>query len=158
VKPQEVRVSQIFTVDRAKADKAMAEARRADSDKAFRELVDRYSEDEDSRSRGGDLTFFDRKNATLPRSLVEAAFALETVGALAGPVASDKGFHVIKLTQKRPGFTRPAAQVAPEIRRLIARDRRAKKMEEMVAEMRQRLKVEVYEDKLAKVVVPGGPK
>lgn len=155
---EQVRVSQILVRDRGLADKVAAEARaQGKTDAGFRELVAKYSEDVDSKQLGGDLTFFDRKSTQLPPALVEAAFALKEVGDISPPVASDKGFHVVKLTQRRAGFTRPLEGVAGEIRRLILRDRRAKKMEEMVAEMRQKLRVEIYEDQLSKVTVEARP-
>jgi peptidyl-prolyl cis-trans isomerase C len=155
---EQVRVSQILVKDKAKAEKVGAEARAAGgSDKGFRDLVSKYSEDEDSKPLGGDLTFFDRQTAQYPRPLVEAAFALKDVGQVSGVVASDKGFHILRLTQRRPGFTRPKEGVAAEIRRLISRDRRAKKMEEMVAEMRQKMKVQIYDDQLAKVTLTAAP-
>jgi peptidyl-prolyl cis-trans isomerase C len=153
--PEQVRVSQILLKDKAEAQKVAADARGA-GDKEFRDLVTKYSEDEDSKPLGGDLTFFDRQTAQYPRPLVEAAFALKDVGQVSGVVASDKGFHILRLTQRRPGFTRPKESVAAEIRRLILHDRRAKKMEEMVAEMRQKLKVEIYDDELAKVTASSG--
>jgi peptidyl-prolyl cis-trans isomerase C len=159
--PEQVRVSQILVKDRALAEKIAAEARaeqRHDkSDKPFRALVEKHSIDEDSKALGGDLTFFDRQNTQLPKALVEAAFALTEVGEISAPVASDKGYHVLKLTQRRPGFTRPLEGVAAEIKRLILRDRRAMKQEQMLAEMRQRLKVQIYEDELAKVHVEAKP-
>jgi peptidyl-prolyl cis-trans isomerase D len=140
--------------DRSQAEKASAEAKTAGAtEKGFRELVTKYSEDEDSKPVGGDLNFFDRQTTKYPRPLVEAAFALPEVGRVSGVIATDKGFHILRLTQKRPGFTRPLEGVSAEIRRLILRDRRAKKMEEMVAQMRQKLKVQIYEDQLAKVTV-----
>ena len=161
VQPEQVRVSQILVKDRTLAEKVAVEARalaKTDrSDKAFRELVAKYSQDEDSKALGGDLTFFDRKSHQLPPALVEAAFALREIGDISAPVASDKGFHVLKLTQRRAGFTRPIQGVAGEIRRLILGERRAKKMEEMVAQMREKLKVEIYEDQLAKVTVEARP-
>jgi peptidyl-prolyl cis-trans isomerase C len=156
--PEQVRVSQILLADKDKAAKVAAEARTTGAtDKGFRELVTKYSEDEDSKPLGGDLTLFDRATTQYPRPLVEAAFALPEVGRVSGVVTTDKGFHILRLTQRRPGLTRPLEGVSAEIRRLILRDRRAKKKEEMVAQMRQKLKVEIYEDQLAKVAVePGG--
>jgi peptidyl-prolyl cis-trans isomerase C len=154
--PEQVRVSQIFTRDRARAEQAVTEARalrgKPGGDKALRELVARLSEDEDSKSRGGDLTFFDRKTAMYPRPVVEAAFALEEIGDVSPPVASEHGFAVLVLTQRRPGFTRALPEVSREIRRQLLRERGTKKTDELVAEMRKRLKVEIYEDKLARVV------
>jgi peptidyl-prolyl cis-trans isomerase C len=159
--PEQVRVSQILVADRALAEKiaseARAEQRHDKSDRPFRGLVEKYSLDEDSKPLGGDLTFFDRQSTQLPRAIVEAAFALKAVGDISPPVASDKGFHVLKLTQRRPGFTRPLEGVAAEIKRLILRDRRAMKQEQMMAEMRQKLKVQIYEDQLAKVSVEAKP-
>jgi peptidyl-prolyl cis-trans isomerase C len=153
--PEQVRVSQIFTTDQAKAEKAVAAVRalrgKPGSDKAFRELVDQLSEDEDSKSRGGDLTFFDRQSAMYPKPVVEAAFRLTEIGEVSPPVRTEQGYHVLVLTQRRPGFTRALPEVSREIRRIILRERRTKKMDELVGEMRQRLKVEVYEDQLAKV-------
>jgi peptidyl-prolyl cis-trans isomerase C len=159
--PEQVRVSQILVADRATAEKvtalARAEQKHDQSDRPFRGLVEKYSIDQDSKPLGGDLTFVDRQNTQLPRAVVDAAFALKEVGDISPPVASDKGFHVLKLTQRRPGFTRPLEGVSAEIKRLILLDRRAKKQEEMVAEMRQKLKVQIYDDELAKVTVEAKP-
>lgn len=159
---EEVRVSQIITKDKARAQKAAAEAKAAPAadPKVFRDLVAKYSEDEDSKQRGGDLTFFDRKNTQLPKAVVEAAFTLKEVGDVAGPVQTEKGFHVLKLTQKRPGFSRTLAEVKPEIQRRLYRDVRSKKMDEFIAEMRNKVKVEIFEDQLEKIsveAVAGGP-
>jgi peptidyl-prolyl cis-trans isomerase C len=156
--PDQVRVSQILVKDRPTAERVLAETRaHGTTDKGFRELVTRYSVDEDSKPLGGDLTFFDRKTTQYPPALVEAAFALKEVGDLSPPVQTPKGFHVLKLTQRRQGFTRPVEGAAPEIKRLILRDRRAKKMEEMVVQMREKLKVQIFEDQLAKVTVEAKP-
>jgi peptidyl-prolyl cis-trans isomerase C len=157
--PEQVRVSQIFTAGRPRAEQAAAEARAltgrssVEEEKLFRDLVGRYSEDEDSKSRGGDLTFFDRATGLYPKAVVEAAFALKEIGEVSGPVHSERGYHVLLLTQRRPGFTRPREDAGREIRRQLAKERRARKMEEMVTEMRQRLKVQIFEDQLAKVAV-----
>jgi peptidyl-prolyl cis-trans isomerase C len=159
--PEQVRVSQILVADRVLAERLVTQARNEQkydkSDRSFRSLVEKYSLDQDSKPLGGDLTFFDRQTSQLPRAIVDAAFALKEVGDISPPVASDKGFHVLKLTQRRPAFTRPLEGVAAEIKRLILRDRRAMKQEQMVAEMRQKLKVEIYEDQLAKVSVEAKP-
>jgi len=157
-RPEEVRVSQIFTVDQAKADKAAAATRAlaGETDKGFRKLVDELSEDDDSKGRGGDLTFFDRNTTLYPRPLVEAAFALKETGEVSPPVHTERGYHVLVLTQRRPSFTRALPEAAREIRKQLLAERRAKKVEEMVAETRKHVKVEIYEDKLAKVAVSGG--
>jgi parvulin-like peptidyl-prolyl isomerase len=120
----------------------------------FRKLVDAESEDEDSKGRGGDLTFFDRKTTAFPKAVVEGAFALAEIGDVSPPIESDQGFHVLRLTQRRPGFVRPLEEVRQEVGRLVLQEKRTRKVEELVAEMRKSVKVEIYEDRLAKVVVP----
>jgi peptidyl-prolyl cis-trans isomerase C len=165
----EVRVSQILVKDKAKADKVAAEVRAlpkaaatsaaaapADQQKPFRDLVTKYSEDEDSKQRAGDLTFFDKDTMVYPKPLVEAAFKLTEVGEVAGPIKSDKGYHIIKLTQKKPGFTRPLPEVKRQIQQRLFRDLRTKSMESFIAELRKKSKIDIHEDMLAKVLVDSG--
>jgi len=166
----EVRVSQILVKDKAKADKVAADVRAlpkvpataapvaatADQQKPFRDLVTKYSEDEDSKQRAGDLTFFDKDTVVYPKPLVEAAFKLAEVGDVAGPIKSDKGYHIIKLTQKKPGFTRPLPEVKRQIQQRLFRDLRTKSMESFIAELRKKSKIDIHEDMLAKVLVDSG--
>jgi peptidyl-prolyl cis-trans isomerase C len=157
----EVRVSQIVLKDKAKADKVAAEVRAlpkgptADQ-KPFRDLVTKYSEDEDSKQRSGDLTFFDKDSVAYPKPLVEAAFKLAEVGDVSGPIKTDKGYHIIKLTQKKPGFTRPLAEVKRQIQQRLFRDLRTKSMDAFIADLRQKAKIDIYEDKLNKVLIDTG--
>jgi peptidyl-prolyl cis-trans isomerase C len=157
----EVRVSQILVKDKGKADKVAAEVKAlpkgATADqKPFRDLVTKYSEDEDSKQRSGDLTFFDKDSVAYPKPLVEAAFKLAEVGDVAGPIKSDRGFLIIKLTQKKPGFTRPLAEVKRQIQQRLFRDLRTKSMDAFIADLRKKSKIEIYEDKLGKVLIESG--
>ncbi len=124
--------------------------------KPFRDLVAKYSEDEDSKQRSGDLTFFDKDSVAYPKPLVEAAFKLADVGDVAGPIKTDKGYHIIKLTQKKPGFTRPLAEVKRQIQQRLFRDLRTKSMDAFIADLRQKAKIDIYEDKLNKVLIDTG--
>jgi peptidyl-prolyl cis-trans isomerase C len=157
----EVRVSQILVKDKGKADKVAAEVKALPKGpgvdvKPFRDLVTKYSEDEDSKPRAGDLTFFDKDSTIYPRPLVEAAFKLAEVGDVAGPIKTDKGYHIIKLTQKKPGFARPLPEVKRQIQQRLFRDLRTKSMDEFIADLRKKTKVEIDEDKLAKVMIDSG--
>jgi peptidyl-prolyl cis-trans isomerase C len=158
----EVRVSEIVVKDKSKADKALGEAKAlpktspigADQ-KGFRDLVTKYSEDEDSKSRGGDLSFIDKDNNKLPKPLVDAAFKLAEVGDVTA-VKTDKGWVVLRLTQKRPGFSRPLAEVKRQIQQRLFRDLRSKAMDNFVADLKKKSTIDVHEENLTKVVIDSG--
>ncbi len=167
----QVRVSQILVKDKAKADKAYAELKALPKtpvgvdQKPFRDLVTKYSEDEDSKARGGDLLFMDKDAPQFPKPVVEAAFALKEVNDISAPIKTEKGYHILKLTQKRPGFSRPLAEVKRQIQQRLFRDIRTKALDDFYAEMKKKTKVEVFEANLGKVVIdtagtegtPGAP-
>ncbi len=76
------------------ADGVLQELR---SGKGFADLAKKYSKDENTASKGGDLGWFGR-NAIVPE-FDEAVFAADT-GTLVGPVETMYGFHIIKVTGK----------------------------------------------------------
>ena len=160
-KKDEVRVSEILVKDKPKADKAYAEAKAqpktAGADqKGFRDLVTKYSEDEESKARGGDLTFFDKDTTAFPKPVVEAAFKLGDVGDVSPPVKTDKGWVVLTLTHKRPGFNRPLAEVKRQIQQRLFRDTRTKKLDAFIADLKKNTKIDVDDANLGKVVIENG--
>jgi peptidyl-prolyl cis-trans isomerase C len=156
-RPESVRASEILVKDRAEALKVWAEAKALPKSdmKAFRELVAKYSEDPDSKPRGGDLTLFDRATTRIPRSVVTAAFVLKDIGDLSEPVETDKGFVVLKLTDRRPALSRSLEDAKPEIQRRLLEELRAKKQREFIEAARKTTKVEIDEDQLAKLDLDG---
>lgn len=157
VRPETVRVSQIVVKTPVAAAKVLAEAKAlAKTDmKGFRDLVARYSEDADSKQRGGDLTQFDRKTTLYPPAVVAAAFALERSGDLSDPVATPGGLAILKLTERRPALSRSLDDSRPEIQRRLLEELRNKKKKEFVDEARKQVKIEVFEDALANLDVVG---
>jgi len=163
-RPEQVHVSQIVVKEKAKADKVVREANAASKidPKAFRDLVTKYSEDADSKSRGGDLAVFDRNSLTVPKPVVEAAFAMKEVGEISAPISTENGFVVLRLMAKVPGFSKPLPEVKRQIQQRLFRDLRTKSMDEFVADLRKKYTVTIDEATLAKVtvetgMVPGGP-
>ncbi len=168
----EVRISEVVVKDKGKADKAYAEARAlpkgaapvGPETKQFKDIVTKYADDEEAKQRGGDLGFFDRESTRYPKEVVEASFKLAEVGDVAPPIKTEKGFAVIRLTQKRPGFNRPLAEVKRQIQQRLFRDTRTKAMDNFVAELKKKSTIEINDNNLAKVVIdtgagagPGGP-
>jgi peptidyl-prolyl cis-trans isomerase C len=156
-RPEMVRASQILVKDRDRAVKVLAEVKASPKSdmKAFRDLVTKYSDDADSKPRGGDLTQFDRATTQHPQAVVAAAFALKEVGDVSDLIATDKGFAVLKLTDRRPALSRSLEEARPEIQRRLLDELRAKKKKDYVDEARKTIKVEIFEDQLAKLELAG---
>jgi parvulin-like peptidyl-prolyl isomerase len=154
----EVRVSQIMVKDKATAAKVLTALKALPANlEAYRALVAKYSIDEASKLRGGDMLFFDRQTPMHPKPVVEAAFALKEPNDLSPVIESDKGFHVLKLTQKRPGFTRSYEDAKLEIQRRLLQEGRSKRMKDWAEAMRKGQTVELFEDRLKEVRVNAPP-
>jgi len=158
----EVRVSEILVKDKSKADKALAEAKALPKNsptgadqKGFRDLVTKYSEDEESKARSGDLSFFDKDTPKVPKPVVEASFKLAEVGDVVS-LKTEKGWAVLRLVQKRPGFNRPLTEVKRQIQQRLFRDLRSKSMDNFVADLKKKSKIEVREENLGKIVIDTG--
>lgn len=100
---------------------ALAEAEalreRLDAGEDFAALAAEASDDVGSRNSGGDLGFVAR--GVLGGALEEALFSMEQ-GAIAGPVESEFGYHLIRLDGVRAGEQRPFELVREEIRSELA--------------------------------------
>jgi len=161
-KPEQVRISQIVVADKKTAKKIAAEARAKPQDtKLFRDLVSQHSIDEATKTRGGDVRYFAKDDAQIPKAVVEAAFGLEKIGDVANPVQTDQGFVVVKLTGRRKALSRSFEEVKRQIQNRLYRQQRTQKMEDFVGGLKAKAKIEIFEEKLALVPVdanpPGGP-
>jgi peptidyl-prolyl cis-trans isomerase D len=90
----------------------------------FAELAKQFSQDSGSAGQGGDLGSFPR--GAMVKPFEDAVFGMK-VGEIAGPVQSDFGYHVIKLTAIAPGTTRPFDEVKGQIEADLKRQRAAQK-------------------------------
>ena len=68
--------------------------------KDFAKVASEYSRDPNSAKNGGDLGWVEKGMMVAP---VEAAIDGASVGSLVGPVKSDYGWHIIEVTERRPG-------------------------------------------------------
>lgn len=98
---EQVQASHILINFGDNKDSAKAEATRiynlAKGGEDFAALATKYSSDQGSAQRGGDLGFFGKGRMVKP--FEEAAFAA-AVGSVVGPVESQFGFHIIKVISK----------------------------------------------------------
>src|SRR5581483_12010377 len=118
----QVRASHIFIAipdgaDAAAVREKEAQARkileRARSGEDFAKLARELSDDPATRSEGGDLGYFGKD--MLPKPIEEMVFAMKP-GEIRGPVRADRGFHVIKLVDRKVKDAKPLAEVQDDVR------------------------------------------
>lgn len=145
-RPESVHVRHVRVADEvagaqvAAAARAMAPA----DDAGFARLARERSLDPLTRNIGGDLGFIDA-NARLPRALVEASLKLRAPGDVGGPVKTDEGYEIVRLVERRAAAVSPLAAVEEQLRQRLARERRAKALEELMARLRAATHVEIVD-------------
>ncbi|HLL22159.1 MAG TPA: peptidyl-prolyl cis-trans isomerase [Kofleriaceae bacterium] len=154
VKPEEVRASAIILKNKAQADRVALEARgeAGKTNKGFRDLVMKYSSDEDTKLRGGDLRYFDASTKEIPAPVVKAAFGLINTGDVSTTIEAGNGtFYVLKQTGRRKSMTKSFEDAKPQIRNKLFRESRVKAQKDFVDGLRGKAKIEINEANLAKV-------
>lgn len=153
-RPPEIRASLILVADEATAKKLVADPRlQGIENLGFRQLVGELSIDQETKDRGGDLRFFDQNNRELPREIVDAAFKLVNIGEVSPIVKTPRGYAVLKLTGQRRALTRSLAEVTPQIRARLFRDKRQRLMDEYEDSLRKSTSVQIFADRLTLVRV-----
>ncbi|MFS0753825.1 SurA N-terminal domain-containing protein [Noviherbaspirillum sp. 1P10PC] len=111
---------------KAKADALLAQLRKNPGD--FAKLAKENSQDPGSAERGGDLDFFGKGMMVKP--FEDAAYKLKK-GEISDVVESEFGYHIIQVTDIKPGGVRSLEQVKDEIASEIRKQLAAKKYTEM---------------------------
>jgi peptidyl-prolyl cis-trans isomerase D len=78
----------------------------------FEDHAKKYSEDDASKAKGGDLDYFGR--GQMVKEFDDAAFAAKP-GDIVGPVKTQFGYHIIKVLDHRQAQTKPLAEVRSQI-------------------------------------------
>jgi peptidyl-prolyl cis-trans isomerase C len=159
VKPEQVRASAIIVKNKAQADRVLLEAKgdAGKTNKGFRDLVTKYSSDEETKLRGGDLRYFDVTSKDLPAPVIKAAFALVNTGDVSGVVDAGPGqpggaeFYILKQTGRRKAMTKTFDEAKPQIRNKLFREQRMAAQKDFVDGLRAQAKIEINEQNLAKV-------
>jgi peptidyl-prolyl cis-trans isomerase D len=127
--PEERRASHILVragpEAKAKAEKLLGQLK-ADPSR-FEALARSDSDDPGSAAQGGDLGFFGRSMMVKP--FADAVFDMKE-GEIRGPVETEFGQHLIRLTGVKPGGERPFEQVRGEIEREIRTQQAGQKFAE----------------------------
>ena len=120
------RASHILVKDEAQAEKLLAQVKQAPG--KFAELAKKFSQDTGSAEKGGDLGWFGPGMMVKP--FEDAVYALKKEGEIAGPVKSEFGYHVIRLTGIQPAKSRSFDEVKKELSDELSRQKGQRKFAE----------------------------
>lgn len=111
---------------KAKAEALLADVRKNPAN--FAAIAKASSQDPGSAEAGGDLGFFGK--GAMVKQFEDVAFKLKP-GEVSDVVESDFGYHIIKVTDVKPGAAKPLAEVREEIAAEIRKQMAGKKYAEL---------------------------
>jgi parvulin-like peptidyl-prolyl isomerase len=161
--PAKIRAAMIFVEapatfteeKRAERRAAIEEARaKALADPSqFRALAAEYSYDQTTKFRGGDLGYLVEGTGAeeLDLEVISAAFALKEPGAIGEIVSSKKGFYLLQLTERSAATVRPLANVAPQIRADLQREKQQRADQQFETALTANRKIESRRDRLTAI-------
>lgn len=144
VSPEQVRARHIVVQTEDEAKEILERIR---GGLAFEEAAMQYSKSPDGRS-GGELGFF--KRGEMPKVFDEVCFK-HREGLVDEVVASDYGFHLLKIVEKRPQTSRPLEQVRGEIEDLLLKQKKRDAQLMFVKKLRDEATIEIKENTLASI-------
>jgi peptidyl-prolyl cis-trans isomerase SurA len=121
----------------AQAQKVLERARAGED---FAKLARELSDDAATRAEGGDLGYFGKD--MLPKAIEEMVFAMQP-GEIRGPVRADRGFHVIKLVDRKTKDPRPFDEVKDDIRMQLRQKDMERQTKIYLAELRKKTLVDI---------------
>jgi peptidyl-prolyl cis-trans isomerase SurA len=145
----QLRASHIFVAIPDGADAAAVREKQAHAQKLleraqggedFAKLAKQFSDDAATRAEGGDLGSFGKD--MLPKAIEELVFNMK-VGEVRGPVRADRGFHVIKLVERKEKGAKPLSQVQDDIRIQLRQKEMEKQTKTYLAELRKKALVDI---------------
>lgn len=121
-------------------NKAKAAIVRANKGEDFGKLASELSEEPGAAQRGGDLGYFP-KDRMVPE-FANAAFSQKVGSVSATPVKTKFGYHVIKVTDKKPAGTATFDEAKAQIMQFLQAQKRREIFKGIMQELRQSAKVE----------------
>ena len=125
------------------SDKATAEKvlKQIQGGADFGALARKYSIDTASASKGGDLGW--PTSAYVPE--FQAALDKLSKGQTSGLVQTPYGWHIIRVTDVRPGTQQSLAEVKSQIQQIIVQQRRSDAYQTFLNDLRKTAKIEILE-------------
>ncbi|MDD5504908.1 MAG: peptidyl-prolyl cis-trans isomerase [Candidatus Omnitrophica bacterium] len=139
--PEMVRACHILTSTEEDAEAVKAELEKGSD---FSVVANTYSKDL-TKDRGGDLGYF-KKGQMIPE-FENAAFSLE-VGQTSGIVKTRFGYHIIRLTDRKPASFRTFEEVKDDVMTSIIRDKQRQSFADFTKTLKDAARISLNEDML----------
>ena len=145
--PAEVCSSHILVETQEEADEVLQQLNNGGD---FAQLAEARSQDPGSAARGGDLGCVARGSFVPP--FEEAAFGAD-VGETVGPVQTQFGFHIIRVTDKNEAGSTPLEEVREQIRTQLANEQ----LSTEINSLREASGIETFPENLPQPAAPAAP-
>lgn len=122
---------------RVRAEAIMRLARRGDD---FAALARSYSEDRATGANGGDLGWFDKGRT--PKEFDAVVFSLQP-GAIGGLAHTPDGYHIVKVTGRRPSRIQPFEEVQQDLAAYLLRELQDRLTIRLINQLRGKAKIEI---------------
>lgn len=117
---------------------------------SFEKLAQKYSEDENTKQKGGDLGYSNGTNVFwFDENFKKIAFSLG-IGEISGIVKTSYGFHIIKVTDKKQLTLN---DVKDEIKTTIENEKKQKYYQKLVEQWKKEAKIKKFEDVLKSISI-----
>lgn len=140
---ESVRVQHILVQDEATARELARKGASPDED--FQALAEKFSRDPSAKNNRGELGYLSRATP-IDGAFLGAAFD-GAAGEIVGPVATNYGYHVIKVIDRQPGKTLGYDEVETQVRADLIQSLQA----EYLAKLRRGAKVSINQQALGKL-------
>ncbi len=145
--PLRLRASQLFLAAPPETPPEVVDAKRQTIDSIskrikdgenFADLVASMSEDEGTKTRGGDLGFFSAYR--MPPDFFAAAERIP-LGQISQPMRTSLGFHIVQATDRRPARQMTFDETRAEVASLLAGERRRSALQQIQVDLSARVQV-----------------
>ena len=155
--PEKVKVSHILIALESNASENVKEEKKKQAEQIlykakagenFAELAQQFSDDAATKKRGGILGYFPRGSKS--SEIEEVAFNLKK-DEVSDIVLTDKGYHIIKMLDKKEGTTKSLEDSRKKISNTLTQKKKNEAIKGLLEDLKARTKVVVYEETLKEI-------
>ncbi len=109
---------------------------------AFSELATQLSEDEGTKTRGGELGFF--AHGDMAPAFEKAAFSLP-IGEVSEPIPTDFGYHLIRVEEKSAASQPSLAPIKDDLKNYVMQQRASQRYDEFLRELAGKAQIKIID-------------